>query len=141
MQALIVNQGKYVFAKITSVASAPAQFQFDINSAQDIAQANIRLYAIEAFTAAEVAKDQLGNNVVAALGGPSVMLTLVDKNGKLLLENYPVNQMRKSVNNGFPMYLKDFQIDLTKCYVTLVDTNNVQANNVVGFNLYYDLVK
>lgn len=141
MQALIVNQGKYVFAKITSVASAPAQFQFDINSAQDIAQANIRLYAIEAFTAAEVAKDQLGNNVVAALGGPSVMLTLVDKNGKLLLENYPVNQMRKSVNNGFPMYLKDFQIDLTKCYVTLVDTNNVLANNVVGFNLYYDLVK
>ena len=141
MQALIVNQGKYVFAKITSVASAPAQFPFDINSAQDIAQANIRLYAIEAFTAAEVAKDQLGNNVVAALGGPSVMLTLVDKNGKLLLENYPVNQMRKSVNNGFPMYLKDFQIDLTKCYVTLVDTNNVLANNVVGFNLYYDLVK
>ena len=141
MQALIVNQGKYVFAKITSVANAPAQFPFDINSAQDIAQANIRLYAIEAFTAAEVAKDQLGNNVVAALGGPSVMLTLVDKNGKLLLENYPVNQMRKSVNNGFPMYLKDFQIDLTKCYVTLVDTNNVLANNVVGFNLYYDLVK
>lgn len=141
MQALIVNQGKYVFAKITSVGSAPAQFPFDINSAQDIAQANIRLYAIEAFTAAEVAKDQLGNNVVAALGGPSVMLTLVDKNGKLLLENYPVNQMRKSQNNGFPMYLKDFQIDLTKCYVTLVDTNNVLANNVVGFNLYYDLVK
>lgn len=141
MQALIVNQGKYVFAKITSVASAPAQFQFDINSAQDIAQANIILYAIEAFTAAEVAKDQLGNNVVAALGGPSVMLTLVDKNGKLLLENYPVNQMRKSQNNGFPMYLQNFKIDLTKCYVTLVDTNNVLANNVVGFNLYYDIVK
>lgn len=138
MQALIANKGKYVFAKITSVANAPAQFPFDINSAQDIAQANITLYAIEAFTAAEVAKDQLGNTVVAAAGGPSIMLTLVDKNGVILLENYPVNTLRKSVNNGFPMYLKNFQIDLTKCYVTLVSTSNVNANEVIGFNLYYD---
>jgi hypothetical protein len=137
MQALIVEQSKYVFAKIASVGSAGANFTFDTNSAQDIANANISVYAIEAFSAAEAAKDQLGNTLVAAAGAPSILVSLKDTAGSLLLENFPFQRLRSSQNSGFPTYLNNFQIDLTKSYVTLASTTSVNANEVAGFNLYY----
>jgi uncharacterized protein (DUF608 family) len=137
MQTLVVELGKYVFAKITSVGAAGANFMFDVNSAQEIANANIIVYAIEAYSAAEEAKDQLGNTLVAAAGAPSLIYTLKNTAGDILLENYSFQRTRTSQNSGFPVYLNDFKIDLTKCYVTLASTTSVNANEVAGFVLYY----
>lgn len=141
MQALTVERSKFVFAKIVSVGNAGTKWAFDINSAQDIANNNILVYAIEAISAAEQAKDQLGNTIVAAAGMPSISLTLSDTNNKLLMENYPVQRLRASQNSGVPVLLNDFAIDLTKCYVTLQSTTSVNANEVVGFELYYKFKK
>jgi hypothetical protein len=117
MQALIIEQCKYVFAKLAAI-TAGANYTFDVNSAQDIANANISVYAIEAWSAAEVAKDQLGNTVVAAAGAPSLLVSLKDTQGRLLMENFSFQRLRTSQNSGFPTYLNNFQIDLTKSYVT-----------------------
>ena len=137
MQALIVERSKYIYAKITSVSSAGVNFTFDVNSAQDVARANIRVYAIEAYSAAEAASDALGNTLVSAAGSPSLTFTLKDKMGNMLLENFSFQRARTSQNSGFPIYLNDFQVDLTKSYVTLVNTSNVSANQVAGFIIYY----
>jgi len=141
MQALIIENARYVFAKITSVGSAGVNFMFDVNSAQDLAEANIQVYAIEAFSAAEAAKDQLGNTLVSAAGAVSLLVTLVDTRGVMLLQNFPFQRLRASQNSGFPTYLNNFAIDLTKSYVTLASTSNVNANEVAGFNIAYKLIK
>jgi hypothetical protein len=136
MQALIVDKSKYCFCRL--VASAQGnQYTFDIQSAQDIAQGNIKLYAIEAISAAEAVRDTYGNTIVAAAGAPSLLVTLCDTKGNILLENYPFQRMRTSQNNGFPVYVKDFEVDLTKSYVTIASTTSVNANDVAGFNFYY----
>jgi hypothetical protein len=138
MQALIVDKSKYCFCRL--VASAVGnQYTFDVQSAQDIAQANIKVYAIEAISAAEAPTDVYGNTIVAAAGAPSLLVTLVDTRGNILLENFPFQRMRTSQNNGFPVYVKDFEIDLTKSFVTIANTTSVSANNVAGFNLYYTM--
>lgn len=138
MQALIVDKSKYCFCKLVA-STAGNKYTFDVQSAQDISQANIKVYAIEAISAAEAAKDVYGNTVVAAAGAPSLLVTLLDTRGNILLENYPFQRMRTSQNNGFPVYVKDFEIDLTKSYVTIASTTSVNANEVAGFNLYYTL--
>ena len=137
MQALIIEQSKFVFAKITGTPAIGQVYSFDINSAQDISAANIKVYAIEAITAAEQAKDQLGNTVVAAAGAPSLVYNIKDTNGKLLMENYSFQRSRVSQNSGFPIYLNDFKIDLTKSNITLVAATSLNANEVAGFIMYY----
>ena len=137
MQALTVQLSKYVFAKLTSVATAGVNFLFDVQSAQNIAMANIAIYAFEGYSAAEVATDQLGNTLVPAADAPKIMHTWADTGGNLLYENGSFQRSRVSQNSGFPIYLNDFKVDLTKSYVTLTTTGGgLGAGQVVGFNLY-----
>lgn len=141
MQALVVNLGKYVFAKLTQVTNT-GNFTFDVQSAQNIANNNIEVYAIEAYSAAEVATDQLGNTLIPSADAPKIIVTLSDSQGNLLLENFSFQRMRASQNSGFPVYLNDFRIDITKCYVSLNVTGGTLAQNqVCGFNLYYSFKK
>jgi len=141
MQTLIIQLGKYVFAKMTQVTTV-SNFTFDITSAANIANANIEVYAFEAYSAAEVATDQLGNNLIPAADAPKLMFSLCNTQGNLLLENASFQRSRASQNSGFVTYLNNFKVDLTKSYITLTATGGgLVANQVAGFVFYYRFIK
>lgn len=141
MQALVVKLEKYVYAQLTSVA-AVGTFQFNQNNAKDISNANIVVYAFEGISAAEASVDMYGNTLIPSADSPKVSFSWMDKGGNLLLENFSFYRSRVVNSSGFPVYVDDFAVDLTKSLVSLNQTGGTLATNqVVGFQIYYRFIK
>lgn len=135
MQEIIIKKSQLVAAKITGTPAALQTYNFLPNA--ELSSKNIKLYGIEAYTAAQLTTDNEGNTVIPANGAASVTFTLVVKGNQEVIKDMPVANAIRSLNNGFILPLADLEVNLEKCFITLNAATNLTLNQVVCFNFYY----
>jgi hypothetical protein len=140
MNNLIADHSQLVEAQIISTPGYGATFVFQ--DIPNIAKGNIELYGIEAYSADQMAFAPSGLEVIDASDVPNISYTLVttDSNYKQV-ENQPYYNAIRSLNGGFIVLLNNMKIDLTKCYITILDAGGLQVNQTCVFNLYYNLIQ
>lgn len=135
MQEIVIKKSQLVSAKITGTPGANQKYLFTDNA--ELSSKKIKVYGIEAFTAAQLSTDDQGNAVIPANGAPSVTVTFVVEGNKEIVKEMPVFNLVRSSNNGFIVPFDNLPITLTKCYITLNAGTNLTQNQVVLFNFYY----
>lgn len=135
MQEIIIKKSQLVSAQIVGTPAELSTYNFLPNA--ELSSKRIKLYGIEAYTAAQLTKDTSGNTTIPANGAASVSFTLVTKGNQQTIKDMPVVNAIRSTNNGFILPLADLEITLDQCFITLNATTNLSANQVVLFNFYY----
>jgi hypothetical protein len=140
METAVIKTSQLVEAQMIGTLAIGNEFKFSDN--QEISNNNILLYALQAYSAAQLSKSPISQNtVVAAAGVPSVAVTFVDDTNTEVVQNIPLYDIIRSNNGGFYTLVKPLKVNLTKCYIKLVNTTSVNANEVVLFNFIYTKIK
>lgn len=136
METAIIKQSQLVEAEITATPAIGQRFNFNDN--QEISNNNILLYALQAYSEGQLAKSPISQKtLVGTTGVPSVVITFVDNNNQEVVQRIPYYDIIRSNNGGFYTLVKPLRVSLTKCYIELVDTTGLSANEVVVFNFIY----
>lgn len=96
---------------------------------------DVYITGIEAFNADQITKSPAGKDVVTANTG--ITLTLMDKYNMEMMFQYPTSDLNPGVVSGFYRDIVPFYLQLTKSYITILDTTGLSANESVIFNVFY----
>lgn len=136
METAIIKNSQLVEAQITATPAVGQRFNFSDN--QEISNNNILLYALQAYSEAQLAKSPISQNtVVGTTGVPSIVITFVDNTNQQVVQRIPMYDIIRSNNGGFYTLVKPLRVNLTSCFIELVDTTGLSANEVVIFNFIY----
>lgn len=138
MNNLIIKRSQLVEAQITGTPALGKRYTF--TEVPNLSRLNIILYGLEAFTAAQLSNTPTGNVVVPQAAQTDVVVSLRNEKKVEFMYQQPMYSLIRPNNGGFMIMLKPTLVNLTDCYVQLVDTANVATNQVVAFNFYYSLV-
>lgn len=137
MNNLVVKRSQIIEAKISGTPATNKRYFF--TDIPQLSRLNIVVYGIEAFTTTQLAvSPQSGANVVGTSTG--ITLTLRDQTKTEKVYQMPYYTLIRSNNSGLVVLFTPMTINLTDCYVQLVSTSGINANEVACFNLYYDFV-
>lgn len=140
MNNLIIKNSQLVQAVVTNATPAYGQTYF-FQDIPNISKGNIALYGIEAYSATQMATSPTGNTVISQANCIGLSVSLVTtKNNFKQIEDQPYYNFIRSVNSGFVVLLNAIRIDLTKCYITILNAGTIAQNQVALFNLYYSLL-
>jgi hypothetical protein len=125
-----------------------AQFQgsvatgrrYNFTEVPNISRNNLLLYGFEAYTADQLSVAPSGNTVVASADANQILVTLKDIENEEFVYQYPVFNLIRSNTGGFVTIIQPRVINLTDCFVELTDTTGVSADEVIAFNLFYNIV-
>ena len=118
--------------------TAPGQGQ-NINF-QDYPQLrDMFLCGIIASDSGQVSKSPSGKTVVASLTAATV--TLMDKFNSEVIFQYPVYDLNPADQSGFYRDFVPFPLQLTKSYITILDSPFYTANQSFIFNILYYTAK
>lgn len=136
METAIIRNSQLVEAQITSTPAIGQQFNFSDN--QELSHNNVLLYALQGYCATQLSKSPISQNtVVAAASVPAIVVTFVDNNNEEVVQSIPLYDIIRSNNGGFYTLVKPLRVNLTKCYIQLVNNTSLSANEVVVFNFIY----
>lgn len=138
MNSLIIKQSQLVTAKINGTPATGKRYPF--TEIPNLSRNNIMLYAIEAVTAGQLSSTPLGDTNIADADQPKVVVTLKDNNNNEFVYQFPLYSMIRANNAGLVTLLEPRIINLTDCYVQLVDATGIASDEVVVFNFYYDFI-
>jgi len=138
MNNLIIKRSQLVEAQISGSVGVGKKYPF--TEIPNISRNNIVVYGFELFSATQLAVTPTNKTVIAATGLPSVVITFVDNNNVERVYQIPAYTLVSSLNGGFIKMVKPFVLNLTKCYVQLVSTSNVNLAEAVSMNLYYSII-
>lgn len=96
---------------------------------------DVYITGIEAFNADQITKSPAGKDVVTTNTG--ITLTLMDKYNMEMMFQYPTSDLNPGVVSGFYRDIVPFYLQLTKSYITILDTTGLSANESVIFNVFY----
>lgn len=138
MSNLIIKQSQLATAVISGTPTTGRRYAFaDI---PNLSRNNIVLYGLEAYSADQLSKTPEGATVVAAADTNQIVVTLVDTKNIEYVYQMPYYSLIRSNNGGFVVMLKPRIINLTDCYIQITDTTGISTDEVVVFNLYYDIL-
>lgn len=137
MYNLAINRSQLIEARIVGNSAAGKRYQF--TEVPNLARNNLILYGIEAFSAAQLTQSPFGNTVISAATSDQVVVTLKDNKNDEFMYQSPYFTLIRSNVGGFVTILKPRIINLTDCYIQLVDATGISINEVALFNFYYDL--
>jgi len=138
MQNLIIKKSQQVTATFDGTPAAGKKYYFD--DIPNLSRMNIVLYGIEAYTAAQLVATSSGKTVIADADKDQILVTLKNAQNEEFIYQAPLIDFIRSENGGFVVMLEPQIINLTDCYVQLVDATGVSSDEVVAFNFYYDFV-
>jgi hypothetical protein len=125
-------------AEVNMGATAPGNGQ-NINI-QDYPQLrDVYITGIEIFDSNQLAVSPSGKLVVTSLQG--MTLTLMDKFNMEMLYQYPTFDLNPANIGGFYRDITPFYLQLTKSYITILDSTTVSANQSVMLNIFYVTAK
>jgi len=140
MENSVILRSQLVEAQITGTPAVGRRYNF--LEVPNLSRNNIIVYAIESFGYNQLQATPTGNTIIG--GGATsqtptsqVVVTLLDNQKNQFVYQMPYYSMIRNNNGGFLVYLKPRVINLTDCFVQLVNTTNVASNEVAVFNLYY----
>lgn len=138
MNNLIIKRSQLVEAPINGTPATGKKYPF--TQVPNISRNNIIIYGFEVFTAAQLAVTPSNNTVIADAAKPNIVITFVDDNNVERVYQIPYTALIASANGGFIRMVKPFILNLTKSYVQLVSTSDINAGEVASVNLYYSLI-
>jgi hypothetical protein len=138
MNNLIIKRSQIVEAQFTGSPSLGKKYNF--LEIPNLSRNNIILYGFEAFTAAQLAVTPNNNVVIPQADQTGVVVTLRDNNKREFVYQIPYYTLIRANNGGFIVMVKPRIINLTDCYVQIVDVGSITQNMVAAFNLYYSIV-
>jgi len=101
---------------------------------------NIILYGLECYVADQLSTSPSGNTLIPTATQDQVVVTWVDTNKDQFIYNAPIYSLIRSNVGGFVTIYKPRVINLNDCYIQLTNATGISTNQVVLFNLYYQLV-
>ena len=138
MNNLIIKRSQIVEAQFTGSPSVGKKYNF--LEIPNLSRNNIILYGFEAFTDAQLAVTPNNNVVIPQADQTGVVVTLRDNNKREFVYQIPAYTLIRANNGGFIIMVKPRIINLTDCYVQIVDVGTITQNMVIAFNLYYSIV-
>lgn len=96
---------------------------------------DVAICGIETFSSDNVSVSPSGKVVVSDLRG--IGLTVLNKSNFQVMYQYPLYDLAPSLNGGFYRDIVPFEVQLTKCFITIFDTAGIAANESVILNLFY----
>ena len=138
MNNLIIKRSQLVEAQINGTPATGKKYPF--TQVPNISRNNIIIYGFEVFTAAQLAVTPSNNTVIADAAKANLVITFVDDNNVERVYQIPYTALIASANGGFIRMVKPFILNLTKSYVQLVSTTDINAGEVASVNLYYSLI-
>lgn len=94
------------------------------------------IYAIQSFSASDLALSPNGNNVVSTNGLSNCTVTFVIGDDEKIYI-LPLSDLRSGNIYGFQRMFKNLKINLTKSYITIQSTGAVANNDSVLINFIY----
>lgn len=98
---------------------------------------NIFLCGVVSYSATTSAVSPNGRTVISANGEPSISATFVDIFNQEIIHNYPLRDLDPYYTAGFYRDYQPFKLQLTKSYITINSTSNLNANESVLLNILY----
>ena len=138
MHNLTVKNSQLVSAKISTNPTAGKSFK--INETGNITTNNVMLYGISAYTADQLAKSLEDNTVISAAAAKGLVVTIQDNNNNTPIQSIPYMELVRASNSGLVLMISPVEVDLSKCFISIVDATGLSLNEVAVFNVYYDLV-
>ena len=96
---------------------------------------DIYITGIEAFDVNQVSISPSGKTVVSALTG--ITITLLDVFNQEIIKSYPTFDLNPANVGGFYRDLLPFPLQLTKCYISILNNAGLNASESVIFNILY----
>lgn len=96
---------------------------------------DVYITGITAFESAQLTTSPAGKAVVSLLTG--IAVSLKDIYNMDMVFQYPAFDLQPSFNGGFYRDFFPFELQLTKSYITILDTAGLNANESVCFNIFY----
>lgn len=100
---------------------------------------DVYITGVEVFDENQLAQSPSGKAVVNTLTG--ITLTLMDKFNMEMLYQYPTFDLNPANVGGFYRDFKPFALQLTKSFITILDTTGLAANESVMLNFFYITAK
>jgi len=126
--------------KIRAVVSSTSGTKFLFDKNQILDNKPVAWYGLQLATAAQLSKDVDGKTVIADAVSDQFLITLVDNNNREVIKDVPIRNFLTSANSGFTQLINNFEINLSKSYITMVDNTSVSANTVVIFTVLFDYI-
>lgn len=137
MDNLIVKRSQIIEAQITGTPAVGKRYFF--TDIPQLSRLNIVMYGIEAFTSTQLSvSPQSGSPVVGTSN--NIAVTFRNQAKVEFAYQIPYYTLIRSNNAGLVVLFTPTTINLTDCYVQLVDTLGINSGDVACFNLYYDFV-
>jgi|LakMenEpi03Aug12_release.lakeMendotaPanAssembly.Ray.scaffolds.fasta_scaffold1973695_1 hypothetical protein len=94
------------------------------------------IYAIQSFSASDLAASPNGSTVVSTAGLAACSVTFVIGDDEKIY-TLPISDLRSANIYGFQRMFKNLKINLTKSYITIQTTTGVNNNESVLVNFIY----
>lgn len=140
MDNSVIIKSQLVEAQVTGSVATGRRYNFlDI---PNLSRNNIVIYAIEALSYTQLKASPTGNAVLGSAASADVsdqvVFTLVDTNNEQFIYQFPVYSAVRSNNpTGSILKVAPKLINLTACFIQLVDTTDIAVNQTQVFNIYY----
>jgi hypothetical protein len=84
-----------------------------------------------------LAKSPAGADTITATGEQQIAATFVDRYNQEIIKSYPCRDLVPYYVSGFYRDFKPFQLQLTKSYITILNTTGLSANQSILLNVFY----
>lgn len=134
---IVAKRTQLVTAQIAGTPAVSKKYKFQ--DIPNLSKNNIIVYGFEAYGADQLATSPDGLTSVPSAGIPNVVITLRDNKKQEFVYQLPAYSAVRANNGGLAIIIEPRIINLTDCYIQLVNTTGVSADQAICLNLYYDL--
>jgi hypothetical protein len=96
---------------------------------------DVYVTGVEIFDANTLLKSPSGKTVVTQV--TNFTTTLIDKFNAEILHQYPAQDLNPAARSGFYRDFQPFALQLTKSFITILSTTNINANESILVNVFY----
>jgi len=133
----IINNSYLVEVNLTTVANGQRYYFLDVPT---LRAPYIFVQGIEAYTSDQVAVSPNNSNIVSPTGATGIVLTFAVRETEEIYQ-IPYYTLVAGYNAGMIREFANKQINLTKSYVTILDSTNLIAGQSAIMNFYYTIAK
>ncbi len=133
----IINNSYLVEVNLTTVANGQRYYFLDVPT---LRAPYIFVQGIESYNADQVAISPNNSNIITAAGCTGIVVTFAVRETEEVYQ-IPYFTLISSANGGIIREFANKQINLTKSYVTILDSTNLTAAESCLFNFYYTIAR
>ena len=133
----IINNSYLVEVNLTTVANGQRYYFLDVPT---LRAPYIFVQGIEAYSSDQVALSPNNSTIISAAGATGIVVTFAVRETEEVYQ-IPYFTLISAANAGMIREFANKQINLTKSYVTILDSTNLNAAESCIFNFYYTIAR